>query len=262
LSAPSSPPRHATSCRTASGFGASAGIAARDQTDDDSQYGGIAFFIATRATYAEMSEEETNRRPIAARDAGWARRLAAALARSAVTPNQISVASVAFAGAGAALLVCWATWAGVLLCAICIQLRLVCNLIDGMVAVEGGKQSPLGKIYNEFPDRVADSLLIVALGYACGQPWLGWLGALLAALTAYVRVFGGALGFAQDFRGPLAKQQRMAVLTAACVAGAAETFWHGERHALFAAAVVISAGSLLTCVTRTHAIAKQLRGGG
>ncbi len=209
-----------------------------------------------------MSEEETNRRPIAARDAGWARRLAAALARSAITPNQISVASVVFACIGAASLAGWSTWAGLLLCAICTQLRLVCNLIDGMVAMEGGKQSPLGKIYNEFPDRIADSLLIVALGYACGQPWLGWLGALLAALTAYVRVFGGALGFAQDFRGPLAKQQRMAVLTGACVAGAAETFWHGERYALFTAAVVIAAGSLLTCITRTRAIAKQLRDGG
>jgi len=209
-----------------------------------------------------MNAQDANRRPIAARGSGWARRLAAALARSSVTPNQISVASVAFAGAGAALLGWWPTWAGLLLCAICIQMRLACNLIDGMVAVEGGRQSPLGKVYNEFPDRIADSLLIVALGYACGQPWLGWLGALFAALTAYVRVFGGTLGFAQDFRGPLAKQQRMAVLTAACVAGAAETFWHGERHALLAAAVVIAAGSLVTCATRTLAIAKQLRGGG
>lgn len=209
-----------------------------------------------------MSETEANRRPIAARGSGWAQSLAAALARSAVTPNQISVASAVFAGIGAVLLAWWTNWAGLLLCAVCIQLRLVCNLIDGMVAVEGGKQSPLGKIYNEFPDRIADSLLIVALGYACSQPWLGWLGALLAALTAYVRVFGGALGFDQDFRGPLAKQQRMAVLTVACIAGAAETFWHADRYALLAAAAVIAAGSLLTCVARTRAIAKRLLGDG
>jgi phosphatidylglycerophosphate synthase len=209
-----------------------------------------------------VNEADANRRPIAARGSGWAQGLAAALARSAVTPNQISVASVLFAGTGAALLVWWPNCTGLLLCAACIQMRLICNLIDGMVAVEGGKQSPLGKIYNEFPDRVADSLLIVALGYACGQPWLGWLGALAAALTAYVRVFGGALGFAQDFRGPLAKQQRMAVLTVACVAGAGEMFWHDERYALLAAAAVIAAGSLITCVTRTRAISKQLRGAG
>jgi phosphatidylglycerophosphate synthase len=208
-----------------------------------------------------VSDSESNRRPIAARDAGWARRMAAALARSSITPNQISVVSIGYAGIGAALLAWWPTWIGLLLCALCVQLRLVCNLLDGMVAMEGGKASAVGKIYNEFPDRVADSLLIVALGYACWMPWLGWLGALLAALTAYVRVFGGSLGFVQDFRGPFAKQQRMAALTVACLAGAGETFWHAQRYALLAAAVLIAAGSLLTCITRTRAIARQLRAG-
>jgi phosphatidylglycerophosphate synthase len=203
--------------------------------------------------------ETSNRRPIAARETGWARRTAAWLARSSVTPNQISVLSVVFALVGAGLLLGWLTPARLLVCALCIQLRLLCNLLDGMVAMEGGKASAIGKIYNEFPDRIADSLLIVAAGHACGQPWLGWIGALLAALTAYVRVFGGSLGFAQDFRGPFAKQQRMAVLTAACVLGAIEILWHGERWALLAASALIAIGSLLTCITRTRAIAAQLR---
>lgn len=202
---------------------------------------------------------DINRRPIASRGSAWAQALARAVARTAITPNQISLASIAFAAAGAALLLWWPTAAGLLGCAICIQLRLLCNLIDGMVAVEGGKGAATGAIYNEFPDRVTDSLLIIALGYACALPWLGWGGALLAMATAYVRVFGGALGLAQDFRGPLAKAQRMAVLTAACVLGAGETYWHGQRYALLAAAVVIAAGSLLTCITRTRAIATQLR---
>jgi len=206
-----------------------------------------------------MTETESNRRPIAARGSAWAQHVAALLARSTITPNQISVASILFAAAGAALLVRWPTAAGLLLGALCIQLRLICNLLDGMVAMEGGKSSAVGKIYNEFPDRIADSLLIVAAGYACGYPWLGWLGALLAALTAYVRVFGGSLAFVQDFRGPLAKQQRMAVLTGGCLLGAAETFWHADRYALLAASVLIAGGSLLTCIARTRAIAAQLR---
>lgn len=206
-----------------------------------------------------VTDQESNRRPIAARGSAWAQRVAGALARSAVTPNQISVASVLFAAIGAALLVWWPTATGLVVCAACVQLRLVCNLLDGMVAMEGGKASAVGKIYNEFPDRVADSLLIVALGYACGMPWLGWFGALLAALTAYIRVFGGSLGFAQDFRGPFAKQQRMAVLTIACIAGALEGYWHPQRDALLAAAVLIAVGALLTCITRTRAIARQLR---
>lgn len=181
------------------------------------------------------------------------------LARSAVTPNQISVASALFAAAGAALLLYWPTWHGLLLCAICVQARLICNLLDGMVAMEGGKKSVVGALYNEFPDRVADSLLIVALGYACGQAWLGWLGALMAALTAYVRLAGGSLGQPQDFRGPMAKQHRMAMLTAACVIGAIESIWLGSHWALLIAAGLIAAGSALTCVTRTRAIATRLR---
>ena len=208
-----------------------------------------------------MAETDLNRRPIATRSSAWAQRLASALAKSSITPNQISMLSVLFAGIGAALLAWVPTPAGLLLCAVCIQLRLICNLIDGMVAVEGGKGSATGRIYNEFPDRVTDSVLIVALGYACGWPWLGWLGALLAVATAYVRVFGGSLGLTQDFRGPLAKAQRMAVLTVACVAAAAEQFWHAERYALLAAAVIIAAGSALTCVTRTRAIAARLHAG-
>jgi len=209
-----------------------------------------------------MTGTESNRRPIAARGSAWARRFATALARSAVTPNQISGASIVFAAIGVALLIEWPSAAGLVLCALCIQLRLICNLLDGMVAMEGGKASAVGKIYNEFPDRIADSLLIVAAGHACGYPWLGWLGALLAALTAYVRVFGGSLGFVQDFRGPLAKQQRMAVLTLACLLGAVETFWHAERYSLLVASALIAAGSLLTCATRTRAIAAQLRAEG
>jgi phosphatidylglycerophosphate synthase len=199
-----------------------------------------------------------DRRPLASRDTAWARRNASALARSSVTPNQISTISIAFAALGAWALVD-ARPLALIGAAIAVQLRLLCNLIDGMVAIEGGRQSATGALYNEFPDRIADSLFLVALGHACGVPWLGWLAALLAALTAYVRATGGALGLAQDFRGPMAMPHRMAVLTVACLVGAAEMSWNGTRWTLLAAALVIAAGSVLTCVTRTLAIARMLR---
>jgi phosphatidylglycerophosphate synthase len=203
--------------------------------------------------------EIDNRRPLASRDTRWAARASAFLARSSITPNQISVVSIAFALAGAYLLVYLPTVAGLVLCALCVQLRLLCNLLDGMVAVEGGKQSALGALYNEFPDRIADSLFLVALGEAALHPWLGWLAALLAALTAYVRVSGGSLGLAQDFRGPMAKPHRMAVMTLACLVGAVELAMRGTRFALLLAIVVIAVGSAVTCITRSRAIAVQLR---
>lgn len=197
------------------------------------------------------------RRPIASRSARWAVWLAARLAAGSVTPNQISMLSVVSAAAGAGLIL-WGGWLAWIGAAIAVQLRLLCNLLDGMVAVEGGKSTRAGVLYNEFPDRIADSLLIVALGYAAGAPWLGWAGALLAALTAYVRVFGGSLGLPQDFGGLMAKQKRMAVLTLALLAQAAETALFGQRYSLLAGAALIAVGSLVTCVTRTLAIARRI----
>jgi phosphatidylglycerophosphate synthase len=203
------------------------------------------------------SNAHPDRRPIASRSTAWAKWLAARLAASAVTPNQISLASMLFAALGGGLIVVGggAAWVAA---AVCVQGRLLCNLLDGMVAIEGGKSSAVGALYNEFPDRVADTLLLVPLGYAAGLPWLGWAAALLATLTAYVRVFGGALGLAQSFAGIMAKQRRMAALTLGLLAQTAEHVWWGSPYSLAITAAIIAAGSLHTCWSRTVAIARQL----
>lgn len=203
--------------------------------------------------------EQINRRPLTSRSTAWARFLAGVLIRAGVSANAISVISIVFAAAGAALLVWLPTTAGLIAAALCVQLRLLCNLLDGMVAIEGKRQSPVGGLYNEVPDRVADSLFIVALGYAIGMPWLGWAGALAAAITAYIRVLGGSFGLPQDFRGPMAKPHRMAVLTGACVLGAIEQPVWGSHWALTLAAWIIAVGSVVTCGTRLIATARQLR---
>lgn len=202
--------------------------------------------------------EENARRPIAARSSAWAIKLSAWLARSGVTPNAISVTSILFAAIGGLLIFYVDHWLAWLAAAICVQLRLVCNLLDGMVAIEGGKKSSVGAIYNEFPDRIADTLFLVPLGYATGMPWLGWACALFAALTAYVRVFGGSLGLAQDFGGVMAKQRRMAALTAGLVAQTVLSFFSAALWPLLVTAAIIAAGSLVTCITRTMTIARKL----
>ncbi|MBK1780424.1 CDP-alcohol phosphatidyltransferase family protein [Advenella sp. WQ 585] len=200
-----------------------------------------------------------NRRPIASRKNRLVIGFVSFLARQSFpTPNQISCISILFAAIGALALLFLPGIYGLVVCAVGIQLRLICNLLDGMVALEGGKKTATGEIFNEFPDRIADTLLIVALGYAINMAWLGWLGALLAALTAYIRVFGGSLGLPQSFRGPMAKQHRMAVLTAACLLGAIEYHLWSTQYCLILASVVIAAGSLITCYTRTKDIATKL----
>lgn len=206
-----------------------------------------------------MAITDQNRRPLKTRSTQWARRLAGFLVSTDLSPDQISVLSIVVAGIGAGvLLLARGPWR-LVACAVCIQLRLACNMLDGMVAVEGGKKSPVGSLYNEIPDRLADSIFIVAIGYSVHLAWLGWCGALLAAFTAYIRVLGGSLGFAQDFRGPMAKPHRMAALTAGCLLGAAEDALWGSQYALELALSLIAAGSAVTCATRTRAIAQALR---
>lgn len=209
------------------------------------------------------------RRPLASRSTRWAAFLASTAVRAGFTADGISILSLVFAAAGAAALI-WvpAPW-NLLACAAGIQLRLLCNLLDGMVAIEGGRKSKVGMLYNEVPDRVADSLFLVALGYAIGVPWLGWLAALAAAVTAYIRVLGGTFGLAQDFRGPMAKPHRMAAMTLGCLLGIGEFYFfdrtgfdaNGTPHLciLHLTAWVIAFGGVVTCGTRLRAIAAQLR---
>jgi phosphatidylglycerophosphate synthase len=198
------------------------------------------------------------RRPLTSRNTAWARWLSRRLAATEVTPNQISLASIGFALVGALLLLRPDWPVALVFAAICIQLRLLCNLIDGMVAVEGGKGTPSGALYNEIPDRIADSLLLIGAGYGAGLPALGWFAALAAAITAYIRVLGGSLGLQQDFRGPQAKPQRMALLTLACLATALENIYRGSQHAMVVALCLLVAGTLWTIVRRTRAIAAEL----
>src|SRR5947209_4138786 len=132
------------------------------------------------------------RRPIAARDRAPAKLLAAWLARRAVSPNAISLTGMA-AGATAGLAFALTTfpdltrWA-FLAAALLVQLRLLANMLDGMVALQSGTGSPLGELYNEVPDRVADTAIFIGAGYATGSfPELGYLAACVALFVAYVR---------------------------------------------------------------------------
>src|ERR1019366_5547461 len=100
--------------------------------------------------------------------------------------------------------------------AACIQLRLLCNMLDGLVAIEGGRTTVYGEIFNDMPDRFADVVILVGAGYSIGNfSWgheLGWLVAALAVMTAYIRLLGGSMGVPQYFLGPMVQPHRMALL--------------------------------------------------
>jgi phosphatidylglycerophosphate synthase len=212
----------------------------------------------------------TGRRPLKTRGRAWAKTLARWLSTRAVAPNAISVFSlVPAAGAGACfLLLPHATRplevVLLLLAAGLIQLRLLANMLDGLVAVEGGRKTATGDLFNEVPDRIADVLILAPAGYAL--TWLGtlgislgWLVALLAVLSAYVRVFGGSLGFQESFIGPMAKQHRMALLTLTCLVSILEVITTGyQGRVLSVGLLIIGLGTALTIVRRLGLIVRML----
>jgi len=198
--------------------------------------------------------DKANRRPLKSRTTGWAAIAARAALATGIGPNQVSFIGIVIAGLGSwALLEAPARPWLFLLAAVAIQLRLLANMLDGMVAVEGGRGGPTGAIWNEFPDRIEDSLFLVTAGYAAELPWLGWLCALLAAICAYVRLLGGTLGRPQDFGGPMAKPHRMAALTIGCLVA---TLWFGGLQVALGA---IAVGTLLTIILRLMRLSKALR---
>jgi phosphatidylglycerophosphate synthase len=209
------------------------------------------------------------RSTVKSRGRGWAQRLASFLARH-VKPNTISCLSVVFAAAGAAMLVLVPHVDGLvracllLAAALLIQLRLLANLMDGMVAVENERAQPTGALFNELPDRLTDTLFIVAAGYAATWKWapdLGWATALLALLTEYIRALAGSLGLRQSFAGLVGKPQRMAILTAACLGSLLELIFGYHGYVFVAALIVIAVGSAETLWRRTAHVVEGLRAG-
>jgi phosphatidylglycerophosphate synthase len=211
-----------------------------------------------------MSVDESNRRPISQRETGWARALTRALARTGVTPNQISFSSIVFAALAGACFYASALATNaidrvlVLLgAALFCQLRLLANMLDGMVAVEAGKGGPDGPVWNELPDRFADIFILVGAGYGVAalgfaDASLGWAAAVGAVMTAYVREVVRGAGAPADFSGPMAKPHRMFVMTMAALVSTLEPLWHWRGETLHYVLWLVLIGATFTALNRTR----------
>jgi len=153
----------------------------------------------------------------------------------------------------------WAFW---LLAAAGIQLRLFCNMMDGLLAVEGGLKSVTGDLFNEIPDRIDDALILVPLGYAGGTDWsiaLGWAAMGGAMLTAYIRALGASLTGRHDFCGPMAKPHRMFAATVGCLSMMTIDIMNVKAPPLMLwCLVVVNIGIVITCWRRTAHLVKAL----
>lgn len=211
--------------------------------------------------------DASDRRPIAQRETGWARAINRVLVRSPLTPNQISVVGMLFGIAtgviaamidGTGAVDRW-LWIAV---AVLVPLRLGCNMFDGMVAMARGTASPVGELYNEAPDRIADAAVLIGIGHAAGgDVTAGYAAAVAAVFVAYVRAMAKSAGAPNDFCGPMAKPHRMFLIAALAIyMGVTPIAWRWEFGEARCVLWLILAGCVVTAIRRLVRAARHLRG--
>lgn len=213
-----------------------------------------------------IKQQTENRRPLALRDLKCWNWLLKKLASSGVTPNQISMLGMGFGLAAGGLLALTyfqslepnAQRLLLLGSVLLVILRGACNIFDGILAVETGKASRLGLLYNEVPDRISDIAILIGAGYAVGShPTLGWAAAIGSLITAYIRVQVQLAGASADYSGPMAKPARMTVLCVAVglLALVPTQWWQSTAGAsqpalIGISLVIIIVGTLITTIVR------------
>ena len=159
--------------------------------------------------------EPTSRRPIAAIFRRTAEAATQFCVRHGIHPDAVSylsilaaiIAAICFWKSGDSR---WLLIVAPLLC----YLRLWFNMLDGMVAVAAGKASRRGEILNDLPDRISDVIIFVGVAHSgLMNPFIGYWAAIFAVVTAYVGLFGQALGVEREFGGIMSKPWRMVALS-------------------------------------------------
>jgi phosphatidylglycerophosphate synthase len=211
--------------------------------------------------------EPTSRRPIGEGFRATARFATALCVRLNIHPNAISYASIV--AAAVAALCFWKSGARpwlLLVAPLFCYLRLWFNMLDGMVALASGKASWRGEILNDLPDRVSDVVIFAGVAHSGWMnPFLGYWAAILALLTAYVGMFGQAVGVQREFSGLMSKPWRMVTLHIGAWIALANFWWNGGAiflSGLFIldwACLVVIGGCLQTIAVRLKRIMAALR---
>jgi phosphatidylglycerophosphate synthase len=147
----------------------------------------------------------------------WQGRLAIVeegLVRWHVHPDLITLAGVGCAGLLSIVLAGSVRWPLLTLAVAPLAIgRLAANALDGLVARRTGLARPWGEVYNEWSDRLADTLVFVglALNSYVFAP-LAWSVLVLMLLTSYLGMAAKAAGGKRQFGGLLAKADRMIYL--------------------------------------------------
>jgi phosphatidylglycerophosphate synthase len=211
--------------------------------------------------------EPTSRRPIANVFRSTANGVTRFCVRLHVNPDAISYLSIL--AAALAALCFWKSGEAVVLllfAPVFCYVRLWCNMLDGMVALAAGQASGRGEILNDLPDRISDVLIFTGVAHSGWMnPIIGYWAAIFALLTAYVGMFGQAVGVQREFSGVMSKPWRMVVLHAGAWITLACVWWNegsirfGSLTVLDWACLIVVAGCLQTMTIRLRRIMAALR---
>jgi phosphatidylglycerophosphate synthase len=131
-------------------------------------------------------------------------------------------------------------------------------MLDGMVALASGQASVRGEIVNDLPDRISDVVIFAGVAHSGWiYPAAGYWAAIMALITAYVGLFGQAIGGGRQFGGVMSKPWRMVVLALAAFLTFAmrSSTWSIEHFTIFDwSGFVIIAGCAQTIVVRLRRI--------
>ena len=231
--------------------------------------GFVAQFAWPFAKPKAVEYQPTSQRPIAQMFRRTGNGATSLCVRLAISPDAISYLSIL--AALAAALCFWRSgrspWLLIIAPLFC-YLRLWLNMLDGMVAIATGKASARGEIVNDLPDRISDVIIFVGVAESdLMNPLIGYWTAILSLFTAYVGLFGQAIGGRREFGGIMSKPWRMVALSLGawamfvCRSSKAGLHDFGRLTILDWTCLVIVAGCLQTVIVRLKRIVTALQNG-
>ena len=174
-----------------------------------------------------------------------------------VSANQVTVAALALAVVTAGVIALWPAPTTLLLLPPVLFIRMALNALDGMLAREFQRPTPLGAILNELGDVLADTVLYLPLVLIPGVPVppvaaLVWL----TLLSEFCGVVAVQIDASRRYDGPMGKSDRALLLGGIAVllgCGIPAGFW------LTVTLWVANGLLMLTCYNRLRAALRETK---
>jgi CDP-diacylglycerol--glycerol-3-phosphate 3-phosphatidyltransferase len=171
--------------------------------------------------------------------------LVSSLAARDVQPNTVTLAAIALSCAGGLCVLLYpaAGWP-LLLLAVLLLVRMALNAIDGQLARQCRRETPLGLQLNELGDVLSDCAMYLPLALV---PGLNAVGVVLLCVLSVAAEMAGVLAVQttgrRSYAGPMGKSDRATLVGLLCL-----LIGSGVQPALWSDAV-LALGNLLLIIT-------------